>query len=62
MPEGPVGLCFFEQFVLQTGVNNEAGPEHPYALRWASMPHHPLAKRVSVEGILDRINCLSIAV
>jgi hypothetical protein len=23
MPEGPVGLCFFEQFVLQTGVNND---------------------------------------
>jgi hypothetical protein len=23
MPEGPVGLCFFEQFVLQTGADND---------------------------------------
>src|SRR6266446_10882802 len=53
MPEGPVGLCFFEQFVSQADAGEgKQGQNTHTGNRCASMPHHPSAKPVSAGSIL----------
>ena len=50
VPEGPVGLCFFEQFVSQTDADDgKLGQNTHMGNGCASMPRHPSAKLVSAE-------------
>jgi len=50
VPEGPVGLCFFEQFVSQTDADDgKQGQNTHMGNGCASMPRHPSAKLVSAE-------------
>ena len=50
MPEGPLGLCFFEQFVSQTDADDgKLGQNTHMGNGCASMPRHPSARLVSAE-------------